>query len=68
MRQWTVADLLQRVAELETALTPFAVAASAFRARPDAARVFSSFAADITVGDLRRAAQRLRVESSTDGG
>lgn len=55
----TVDVLLQRVAELEAALSPFAGLAALYSRRGRKERLVSTFGADVTVGDFVRAQQVL---------
>ena len=51
----SLASLLQRVADLEAALRPFARLAEIYAPRRDDVRLVSTVVGDITVGDIRRA-------------
>jgi hypothetical protein len=55
----SVAVLLQRIVDLETALRPFAELASVFDGRPDAVAIASTWRGSIVVRDLRRAREAL---------
>lgn len=56
-REWSLASLLERVTELESALKPFALVAPAFAGRAPGARIISTAIADVTIGDLQEAAR-----------
>lgn len=49
------ASLLQRIADLEAALRPFAVLAGIYGRLPDDRRLLSTAIGDLTVADIKRA-------------
>lgn len=57
---WTVAEMLAKIGEMQEALEPFAALAPIYARRPDWQRLVSTAQGDISVADLRRAAAAIK--------